>query len=99
MINTINNYLYFYVVMFVSLSLALEPTSLVRAATGWHQNSVLRLLNWLKLLSTGFKISLYPVSKAISFLTSYPLDGDSSTRRKRYLTFEHLGPEVYDNDS
>lgn len=35
MINTINNYLYFYVVMFVSLSLALEPTSLVRAATGW----------------------------------------------------------------
>ena len=35
MINTINNYLYFYLVMFVSLSLALEPTSLVRAATGW----------------------------------------------------------------
>lgn len=35
MINTINNYLYFYAVMFVSLSLTLEPTSLLRATIAW----------------------------------------------------------------
>ena len=61
---------------------------------------MLRLFNWWKVLSTGYKISLYPVSKAIGFpYTIHWLDGDSSTRRKRYLTFEHLGPDVYDNDS
>lgn len=35
MISIINNYLYFYVVMFVSLSLTLESTSLLRAAMAW----------------------------------------------------------------
>ena len=34
MINTINNYLYFYVVMFALVSLTLEPT-LLRAAMEW----------------------------------------------------------------
>ena len=35
MISIINNYLYFYAVMFVSLSLTLESTSLLRAAMAW----------------------------------------------------------------